>query len=444
MAGEKKYFLGIGGEQSGPFSESEVNDKITSGQAKADTLIWYEGLGEWQRVDAIAFFQANFTKNKPAGGVGLAKPMGASGASAASSSESEVELRPIFSSEEAVFYKRRGPSPVLLVAGALVLFLGGGLFWYLDSGEEDFQVRRLAHQIDLTTRSARYQKAESDYLLNPSVVPEDFHKLITENAKDDFGMKSIASLEAIYKKKHRLRELADLYLKVGRFADAVAPLLEEKAYPEANQAATQAYNASTEKAVRRKMLTTSIEVLTGRLQDLPAAIAKINQLEKEFPNEPNPFSYYLLSDEKKMADLFNRTSYFFVESLLAHLKAEFPELKLATRPVVSIVREPSSRYRIAGSYKGEVQLKLDKLRGIRFEYWLVGSEWYLVSTNVTAARADWARGNRTKYQSQTLASQGMLGYLEGVMRTQFPQLGLHEKVSREQLGSAARDTSRAQ
>jgi hypothetical protein len=443
MAGEKKYFLGIGGEQSGPFTEAEVNGKISSGEAKADTLIWYEGLGEWQRVDAIAFFQSAFKKGKTSSGVTLSKSPSTS-APTPEGSDSDVQLRPVFSSQEAVFYKRQGPKPIVLVAAAAALFLGGGLLWYLDSDSDDsIQVGEVAYKKDLTTRPARLRKAESDYLLNPVVVPDDFLKLVTENSKDDVGSKAAAALENIYKKKNRPRELAELYIKLGRFAEAVSPLVESKAYAEANQAATQAYTVSSEKSVRYKMLVTSIELLTTQLLDLPQALPKIAQLEKEFPGEPNPFSYYLLSDEKKMADLFNRTSYFFVESLLAHLKAEFPEVKLAGRPLVSIVREPGAHYRIAGSYKGEVQLKLDKLRNIRFEYWMVGADWYLVSTNITSARGEWARGNRGKYLSQTQSSQGMLSYLEGIMRAQFPGLGLHKKPSREQLTTAARDTASA-
>jgi hypothetical protein len=439
MAGEKKYFLGIGGQQSGPFAESEVNDKIASGEAKSDTLVWYDGLGEWQRLDAIAFFQPTFKKTKsPSASVSMAN----ASANTPQASASDVDLKPVFSSQEAVFYKRRAPSKLVIGGGAALLFFGGVGIWYMESEvDDDVVIRQAARQRDSTSRPARLKKADSDYLLNPGVVPDDLGKLIVENAKDDVGVAAVASLEAILKKKRRLHELADLYMRVGRSADAVPVYIEEKSYAEAVKAADQAYGTVIDHALKRKLLVTNIELLTSQMQNLPAALPKIALLEKDFPNEPNPFSYYLLSEEKKMADLFNRTSYFFVENLINHMKAEFPEIRLIERPVVSIVREPGNKYRIAGSYKGEVQLSLDRLRNIRFEYWLVGNEWNLVSTNVTTARGAWAKGQRTKHASQTLTGQSLLAYLEGVMHAQFPRLGLHEKVSREQLASAARETA---
>lgn len=55
-----RYFLGIGGEQSGPLSESEVIQKIRNGEIPSDSLVWFEGLAEWQAIDTIPAFREAF------------------------------------------------------------------------------------------------------------------------------------------------------------------------------------------------------------------------------------------------------------------------------------------------------------------------------------------------------------------------------------------------
>lgn len=438
MAGEKKYFLGLGGQQSGPFSDDEVNAKITAGEAKADSLIWYDGLGEWQRLDSITFFQAALkTGRAPVASFAPPSPT----PKAATGSTEPPDLKPVFSSEEAVFFRRTGPRPQVIVAGIALLLLGAGVMWYLESGEEVLPEAQVSKGSDPTTRPNRLKKADADYLLNPAQIPADYEKLIAENPKDEFGKKAAAELESIYTKRRMLLPLARLMMQLGRPAEAVAPFKEEKDYANAQIAAFKAYELEKDPAQRKAFLNQSIELLTGPLQDIPTATARIRQFEKDFPNEHNPYAYYLLSEEKKMADLFDRTSFFFVENLVAHMKAEFPQVRLSGRPIVGIVREATGKYRITGSYKGEVTLSLDRLHDIRFEYWLAGGDWHLVGTNITRERQEWAKANRTKHMGESSTGPALLVYLEGVMRAQFPKLGLHQKVSREELSNAARDTA---
>lgn len=47
-----KYYLGIQGRQSGPFSEFQVRDKIARGEVQADDLCWLEGWPEWRPLSA--------------------------------------------------------------------------------------------------------------------------------------------------------------------------------------------------------------------------------------------------------------------------------------------------------------------------------------------------------------------------------------------------------
>ncbi len=431
MAGDKKFFLGIGGQQSGPYSEQDVLDKITAGEARPDTLVWYEGLGEWQRVDTIAYFQKAFQKD--AGG-DAAGPKRTSG---------DEPLRPVFSSNEAVFFRRRGPRPQVLAIGLVLVGVAAAAAWYLTDEESSMQLPRdtAFTRSAPTSRPARLAKADSDYLLNPVVIPDEFMKLIQEDGSDEVAKKAASQLETIYRKKRRFRELGDLYLAMGRPWDAVQPYVEENNYPAAERAAYQAFEKSTDAQVRQKMLVKSIELLTGPMRNADLALPRIQMLEKTFPSSPHPYGYYTLSKEKKLADVFERTSFFFVESLIAHMKSDFPQVRLAGRPVVSVFKEGANHYRVAGTYKGDVNLSTDRLKNIRFEYWLVSNDWTLVSTNITAERQAWAKNNRGRQRESTISGEQLLAYFEGVMRAQFPKLGLHEKIGREEMVSAARETA---
>lgn len=46
------WYVGIGRERSGPFSTSELKDKIESGLVSEETLVWSPGMAEWARAGA--------------------------------------------------------------------------------------------------------------------------------------------------------------------------------------------------------------------------------------------------------------------------------------------------------------------------------------------------------------------------------------------------------
>jgi hypothetical protein len=439
MSAEKKFYLGVGGQQTGPHSENEIKDRIAVDEIKSDDLIWYEGLGEWQRVDTIAYFQASFRKNR--GDLGTSAVMASTAVPLSNTTE---KLRPVFSEKEAVFFRRRGPRPEVAAGGIVLLVLGLGLFWYLGSDEQTIVLDRAeVSKSGSASRYLRWQKADGEFLRNPNIIPPDFKDLIKEDPKDELARKSIATLEDTYKKRRMLSELAGLYGLVGRHDEAAQVFLELKAYSEAYQAEFNAYEQATDPGVRAKFLSKAIEIALHSNADLPKAIESIRLLETNFPKFPHPFGYYLLSPEKKMVDIFDRVSYFFVENLVNHLKAEFPQLKLAKRPTASIRKEGPDRFRVVGSYQGEVSLSFDRLKNIRFEYWLSGNEWNLVNTNLTVDREAWAKRNRARQGASSLSGAEMLVYLENLMRNQFPGQGVHEKISQDELSSAARGTASA-
>ncbi len=436
MSAEKKFYLGVGGQQTGPHSENEIKEKISSDQIKPDALIWYEGLGEWQRVDTIAYFQGSFRKNR--GDLGKAAML----STAAPLANTTEMLRPVFSEKEAVFFRRRGPRPAVAAGGMLLLALGLGVFWYLGSEEKTLVLDRAeVSKSGSASRYLRWQKADGEFLRNPAVIPAEFKDLIKEDPKDEVARKSIATLEDAYKKRRMLNDLGALYSMAGRHDDAAQVYVEQKAYTEAYQAEMKAYEQAGDPGAKPKLLSKAVEIALLSGADFPKAVETIRLLETNFPKFQHPFGYYLLSPEKRMVDIFDRVSYFFVENLVSHLKAEFPQLKLAKRPSASIRRDGSDRFRVVGSYQGEVSLSFDRLKNITFEYWLVGNEWNLVKTNVTVDREAWAKRNRARQAGHSLSGAEMLTYLENLMRSQFPGQGMHVKISQEELSSAARSAA---
>ncbi len=56
----KHYYIYLGDGQKGPFTFEEAIKQV-----KADTLIWHEGMPDWQRADAIEEFKNHFRSVPP-------------------------------------------------------------------------------------------------------------------------------------------------------------------------------------------------------------------------------------------------------------------------------------------------------------------------------------------------------------------------------------------
>ncbi len=72
MAGPS-WFVAINGKQEGPYSETEFRDLLANGVVNAETLVWSEGMTNWQRAADIPGLLAG-------GGRAAAPPMPGSGA----------------------------------------------------------------------------------------------------------------------------------------------------------------------------------------------------------------------------------------------------------------------------------------------------------------------------------------------------------------------------
>ena len=55
------FYTGKDGSQQGPVSQEDLQNKLSSGDATASTLVWTEGMGEWQAVASVASLQTSST-----------------------------------------------------------------------------------------------------------------------------------------------------------------------------------------------------------------------------------------------------------------------------------------------------------------------------------------------------------------------------------------------
>jgi hypothetical protein len=50
---ERSWYIVVAGKQEGPFPDAQLRALITSGRVTADTLVWADGMAEWQRAGDV-------------------------------------------------------------------------------------------------------------------------------------------------------------------------------------------------------------------------------------------------------------------------------------------------------------------------------------------------------------------------------------------------------
>jgi hypothetical protein len=463
----RQYFLGIGGDQTGPYAEEDLLGRIRQGQVPPDSLVWFEGLPDWQPIQSVEFLKdvfseagADFTATniepKPlppssgakAGFRPLTDAMPAySGPSRsalpasneldASSFASGSSMTTVFSEKEATFGAGGGgdkKKTIALLAVLAVAVVGGVVYMTMEGGPSlevppptaSAPIERLPAQDDRTTR---LRKAMSELFLKPDEILPILREIVKENANDGPGKEAIEALVDFYKNQRNPSEAGRILLQAGRPLEASQLFLSDPpSYREAEEAIFAAYKVSTN-TNKRDLLIQDIRLLLGQVNNVPLAIERIRVLEKEFKGTKHPFGYYLTSVDSRIADIFNRTSFFFVQRLLAFIETEFPHMSLAKRPIVEILKDKRGKYRIAGRYEGDISLHQDRMENMKIVFWLKDESWVVVETNLTPERAKWAGEERERIKDDTLTADEMLLYMEGVFRQQFPKTAIHESVS---------------
>jgi membrane protease subunit (stomatin/prohibitin family) len=65
LAAQAQYFTGVDGKQAGPFDTAQIQQMISSGVLKRDTLMWKAGMAAWTAADSLSDVSIYFTTTPP-------------------------------------------------------------------------------------------------------------------------------------------------------------------------------------------------------------------------------------------------------------------------------------------------------------------------------------------------------------------------------------------
>ncbi len=455
MGKSVQYFLGIDGEQVGPFSKQEVLDKVLQKEVREADMIWWEGQDEWLPLSETEFFKetkpVKEPKRQPKVDVQNDKddenvferkrPQIGGDVESVLSGKSSLESHPTFAqgpnAEPAFKMSQASNLPIvshklrLILTVVAVLAVVSGLYLYFTSSSDEVLTTQttLKKKVrSLKDRQAVFSTAVSTLMTNSPTSIAELQNLIKENPNDEISKQAIEQLTSFYRTMQRYNDAGQLMMQVNRPDEATRFFsLDPSLTLETEKSTWEAYKVAKGEE-RKQFLLQNIQLLVGPLQDIPKAIERIKLFESEFPKVPHPYGYYLKGTDEKISDLFSRTSFYFVQNLISYLVTELPQLKLSARPLVEIKKSKTDLYKIVGSYKGDVILNQDKLNEVFFTFWFANETWHIVDTNLTKERRAYAIKERSKISSLSMSGEVMLKYMEGVFRAQFPKVALHEYV----------------
>lgn len=429
-AQSRQYFLGIGGQQSGPFSEAEMVQQWQTGQIPAEALAWYEGLDDW-KLAAEVFAGLSAGAGRPVTSApGLLSRPHKDTVNFSTFATKEQGLNPVFDDDDA------GGTESFFLRFRLHIFLGTVVFFgflvaagfYIYTSVNGPRQSKPSVPVAAKTidrRDTEYRSAVADVLLNPDRAMSVFERLVKDNSSDEIGKQSLESAIDYYKRSQRFHEIGRLLVAAKRPVDAIGYFRGEQPSPNEELNALQLSFVQTKKP---EFLLQEIELLLGPLNSSSKAIEMIRKLEQEFPKAGHPYGYFLKSTDEQIADLFSRISFYFVQSLLSFIESELPQIHLARRPLVELKRDRAGGFRIEGSYRGDVTLSRDPLKNIHLVFWFVDDLWVLVETNLTKERAKWSAREKEKLAKTTMTASKLLDSLEQRFRSQFPKSSLHHSV----------------
>ena len=453
-SGAQQYFLGMGGEQTGPFAEVALVQKIQSGQVASDALIWYEGLPEWQPIKSVPALRDAFTGDGsaaagalPSPGVGGFKPHAVANTQAYVPSKNPVReapdgekistfandakgAEPVFDSKEAIFSQ----SPFIKYRA---MFIVGGLVGVLGLGVGGFYLFSMLTDAPLVTKKTAVnaapapdldlRKALSELLINPGPSLETLSQIAREHAADDMGKQALeAALE--YYRNHAPSDAGRLLVAVKKSAEAVPYfLMDPPSYAEAEQAAFAASSGTTDLAKKKQFLLQDIQLLLGQVNNVKLATERLKLFEKTFPGESHRYAYYLKTTDERIKNIFDRIAFYFLGTLQSYLHSELPQINFMKSPLVELKKDKLGRYRVTANYVGEVLLNNDRLTKIRFTFWLSTDRWHIIDTNITSERKVTSTAERDRMKDGSLSGDEMIAYLEQIFKTQNPKTPLHEK-----------------
>lgn len=451
-----QYYLGIGGQQSGPFSEADLIEKIKGQSVPKDALVWCEGMPNWVSLSSLPQLKPAPTQpsepktlyNTPTAAPKPATNPTAMSAPFAKPSVSQIlenkpdnkktakvgkgKIETVFSSEEATFTS----SPFIIyrmefiIGGLILLCLGTLVGFYIVAtsvGNSKFKLS-LKSTDPVNQREISLRKIQSEFILNPANSSKELEKLILENPHDNVSKTALQTVINYYKSSQRFAEAGRLLISLHKPEEAYVYFLQDpQTIKNAEQALFLAYGATNDKALKQKYLLENIQILVSKLSDYTLATQRIVEFDKNFPGVPHPYGYYLKSPQEKIKDIFSRLEKIFAKTQLTYLDSIIPRVQFDHPSRTEIKKEPLG-YRIIGSYFGDISLNQDKLSQIYFTFWFYNQEWQLVDTNLTPDRKRWSEKEKIKREKEYYTEVTLLSALEQIFKKHYPKNSLHETV----------------
>ena len=61
----ESYFVAVNGQQEGPFSTSQIRSSLAQGVYNGETLVWSQGMGDWQPISSVSALQETTVATPP-------------------------------------------------------------------------------------------------------------------------------------------------------------------------------------------------------------------------------------------------------------------------------------------------------------------------------------------------------------------------------------------
>jgi len=441
-----EYFLGIEGEQKGPFSQEEVSAMLIRGEISKDTPLWCAGMSDWIPIGEIERFKIEVEpavskieelqpiqplepKQQKKLRTKLTEPL----ANPSAPSE-QASFEPAFS--DSVTFKASDSDKKLgnqnFLIGALSLVVVVAIAVYFNFGQKQNskqETREGAKVSPSQQRAMKLSKLQTEFNKSPTSAITELTSMVKDNPSDNVGLEALETLLSYYRRQQMFSEAGSLLMVAKKPNEALEYFLKD---PPNYSKAAEAYEESYKQAKpteRREFLVKEIELLIGRLGNIDKAIERIKVLDKEFPGVPHPFQYYLKTTEQRLSDMFSRVSFYYLELFNSYVLGELSQISFGGKPLIQLTKDKNDKYRIVATQKGGISLRNDPIPNAYFVFWLVNGQWVIVDTNLTKERAAFAVEERKKYEKEVIPPGEMLQNLETVFRTQFPGKGLHELVT---------------
>jgi hypothetical protein len=310
-----------------------------------------------------------------------------------------------------------------------ILFTYFPFLWQGDKNRKKFVKKKIVPVLSIAEQRAQtLQKANMDLLTNPEQALEQLKKLAIENPQDTIGKEAIQIFTDKLRRTEREPAIGDLLVQVKQPVEALKYLPITTSADVREKAVFMAFEMGKEEKEKRLYLSEDIRLWLIKLNNEGKALERIKLYEKTFPKEPNPFAYYLKTDEQKLVDIFRRISSFFSSTLKMYIDMEFPGIQFKSLPIVEVRKDKTNLYRISANYEGDIFLRKDSLSKIKFTFWFIDDHWQVVETNLTPERKSYAAEQFTKWSGKKLPLKAMLSFLEKTFQAQYPDLLLYEEV----------------